>query len=54
MIVALGAGLPCKLNDVNPVHYIADTLEAILEGHLQSRIEELMPWRYQKPSSLAA
>jgi hypothetical protein len=44
----------CKLNDVNPVDYIADTLRAILDGHPQSRIEELMPWRFQKTSSLAA
>src|SRR5918996_2365500 len=44
----------CKTNDVNPVDYIADTLQAILNGHPQSRIEELMPWRYQKTSSLAA
>jgi transposase len=43
-----------KLNDVNPVDYIADTLQAILDGHPQSRIEELMPWRFQKTSSLAA
>jgi transposase len=33
----------CKLNDVNPVAYIDATLEAILTGHPQSRIEELMP-----------
>lgn len=44
----------CKLNDVNPLDYIADTLRAILDGHPQSRIEELMPWRFQKTSSLAA
>ncbi len=44
----------CKLNDVDPVDYIADTLQAILDGHPQSRIEELMPWRFQKTSSLAA
>lgn len=44
----------CKLNDVNPVDYVADTLRAILNGHPQSRIDELMPWRFQKSSSLAA
>jgi hypothetical protein len=41
----------CKLSDVNPVAYIADTLEAILNGHPQSRIEDLMPWRFRKTSS---
>ena len=45
----------CKLSDVNPVDYLADTLRAILDGHPRSRIEDLMPWRYaQQPSSLAA
>jgi len=41
----------CKLNDVNPVTYIAQTLEAIIAGHPQSRIEDLMPWRFRKTSS---
>jgi transposase len=44
----------CKLNDVDPVAYITETLKAILEGHPQSRIEELMPWNFQPASSLAA
>lgn len=41
----------CRLNDVNPVAYIAETLEAILNGHPQSQIEDLMPWRFRKTSS---
>jgi transposase len=41
----------CKLSDVNPVAYIAATLEAILNGHAQSKIEELMPWHFRKTSS---
>jgi len=41
----------CKLNDVNPIAYIAETLTAILDGHPQSRIEELMPWRFRKTST---
>jgi transposase len=44
----------CKLNGINPVIYIAATLEAILNGHPQSRIEDLMPWRFPTVSSLAA
>ena len=44
----------CKTSDVNPVDYIAATLRAILDGHPKSRIEELMPWRFDQPSSLAA
>ncbi|WP_292453396.1 transposase domain-containing protein [Mesorhizobium sp.] len=33
----------CKLNDVNPVAYLAETFGAIINGHPQSQIEELMP-----------
>lgn len=40
----------CKLNDVNPLAYIAETLDAILNGHPQGRIEE---WRFRKTSSPA-
>ncbi len=44
----------CKMSDVNPLAYIADTLRALLDGHPQSRIEDLMPWQFRKASSLAA
>jgi hypothetical protein len=44
----------CKLNEVDPVAYITETLNAILQDHPQSRIEELMPWNFQPASSLAA
>jgi transposase len=44
----------CKLNNVDPVAYITDTLQAILDGHPQSRVEELMPWNFHPASSLAA
>lgn len=40
----------CKLNAVDPVAYLTATLEAILEGHPQSRIDELMPWTFNEPS----
>ncbi|MET4262288.1 hypothetical protein ABIC09_007266 [Bradyrhizobium sp. S3.12.5] len=40
-----------KLNDVNPAAYIAETLEAIIDGHPLSRIEDLMPRRFRKSSS---
>jgi transposase len=36
----------CKLNDVNPHTYLTDVLQRIVERHPQSRIDELMPWRY--------
>nr|WP_249803087.1 transposase domain-containing protein [Bradyrhizobium sp. 35] len=41
----------CKLNDINPAAYIAETLETIIDGHPDSRIEDLMPWRFRKTSS---
>jgi hypothetical protein len=44
----------CKMSDVNPVNYIDATLRAILDGHPKSGIEDLMPWRFKHPSSLAA
>jgi hypothetical protein len=44
----------CKLAGVTPVDYLAFTLRAILDGHPKSRIEDLMPWRYALPSTLAA
>ena len=34
--------------------YLDTTLRAILDGHPQSGIEDLMPWRYAPPSSLTA
>jgi len=44
----------CKLSNVNPAAYIAETLRAILDGHAKSQIEALMPWNFRKASSLAA
>lgn len=44
----------CKMSNVNPVDYIADTLRAILDGHPKSAIEDLMPWCFNQPSSIAA
>jgi len=33
-----------KLNGVNPVAYLTDTLAKVAAGHPISRISELMPW----------
>jgi transposase len=41
----------CKMSGVNPVDYVDATLRAILDGHPQSRIEDLMPWRFNQTSS---
>lgn len=36
----------CKLNAVDPFAYLASTLNAIVNGHKQGRIHELMPWNH--------
>jgi transposase len=36
----------CKLNAVDPHAWLADTLRAIVAGHPQSRVGELLPWVY--------
>jgi transposase len=35
----------CKLNGLNPQPYLADVLTRIVNGHPQSRIDELLPWQ---------
>jgi len=37
-----------KLNGVEPYSYLTKTLTAIVNGHKQSRINELLPWNYTK------
>ena len=41
----------CKMNNVNPFDYLKATLEALANGHSQARIDELMPWAFNKISS---
>ncbi len=38
----------CKLNDVEPYAYLKATLEAIAAGHPAARIDELMPWSFDR------
>jgi transposase len=35
-----------KLNKVDPQAYLARTLTAIVQGHKQNRIDDLLPWNY--------
>ena len=37
-----------KLNGVEPYAYLKATLEAIAKGHPAARIDELMPWNFDK------
>jgi hypothetical protein len=43
----------CKMSDVNPIAYIAETLRAILDGHPRSRIADLMPWHFFAATSFS-
>lgn len=36
----------CKLNTVDPFAYLNATLTDVVNGHKQSRIDELLPWNY--------
>ncbi|HDZ52727.1 MAG TPA: transposase domain-containing protein, partial [Sulfitobacter litoralis] len=36
----------CKLNGIEPHSYLTRTLTAIVNGHRQSQISELLPWGY--------
>ncbi len=36
----------CKINSVDPQRYLADLLTRLVNGWLQARIDELMPWRW--------
>lgn len=44
----------CKLNGVEPYGWMKATLEAIANGHPQSRIDELMPWAFKPEPPPAA
>jgi len=38
----------CKINGVEPYAWMKATLEAIAKGHPQSRIDDLMPWAFDR------
>ena len=44
----------CKLNDVNPAAYLEDVITRLVAGHLNSRIDELMPWKWKAMNQAAA
>jgi transposase len=43
----------CKLNGVDPETYLASVLTRLVNGHLMSRIDELLPWTYATPKATA-
>jgi hypothetical protein len=36
----------CKLIGVEPCRYLADVITRIVDGHPNSRLDELLPWAY--------
>ncbi len=44
----------CKLNGVDPQGYLADVITRIVQGHPNSRLDELRPWAYAAPISAVA
>ena len=38
----------CKLNGVDPHAYLTDVITKIVNGHPNSRIDELLPWAYRR------
>ena len=44
----------CKLNGIEPHAWLTDTLERLVDGHMQSQIDELLPWNYKETKIKAA
>jgi transposase len=42
----------CKLNDIEPHAYLAATITKIVNGHPNSRLDELLPWAYPAATAL--
>ena len=42
----------CKLIGVDPHAYLTDVITKIVNGHPNSRIDELLPWAYPAAQSL--
>jgi transposase len=42
----------CKLCGIDPQAYLADTLTRIVNGHLNTEIDDLLPWAYPKAEPL--
>jgi transposase len=44
----------CKLNGVDPQGYLTEVITRIVQGHPNSRLDELLPWAYAAPVSAVA
>lgn len=43
----------CKLHDVNPAAYLEDVLTRLVNGHLNSRLDDLTPWNWKAAQAAA-
>jgi hypothetical protein len=41
----------CKINAVDPQHYLSELLHYIVNGWPQARIDKLMPWGWAEARS---
>jgi transposase len=41
----------CVLHGISPLHYLADVLARLNQGHPQAKLDELLPWNWQ-PSKI--
>lgn len=44
----------CKLTAVDPYAYLTDILTKIVNGHSNSRLDELLPWAYPAAATVKA
>lgn len=42
----------CKLNGIDPQHYLADVITKIVNGHPNKQIDELLPWAYPESPTI--
>ena len=40
-----------KINNIEPFAYLKATLQAIAQGHPKDRLDELLPWNFELPST---
>ena len=43
----------CKINAVEPETHFTDVITKLINGHLQSRPDELLPWAYASKNAIA-
>jgi transposase len=43
-----------KLNGLDPEAYLASVLDRLARGHLQNRLDDLLPWNFMSPLAAAA